>query len=104
MLPDAALSGRTPRRGVPDRGSTLRCDLPFALVWRGASSSFENRDLGGRLFGMGSAGWAKPKQFRLGFKLNARQRSARWCRRVFIWLDLMVMVLKSWTLIYGIDA
>lgn len=56
LLSGAALTGKTPRRGVPDKGRTLRCDLPFAAVVLSGASSLEKTDFDGRLFGMGRAG------------------------------------------------
>jgi hypothetical protein len=58
--------GTTPRRGVPDKGT----DLP--LGDRRGESLSEKIDLGGRLLGMGRAGWAKPKQMRLELRMEDR--------------------------------
>eukprot|EP00956_Cyclotella_meneghiniana_P045080 scaffold352324_cov119-Cyclotella_meneghiniana.AAC.1 len=51
------LSGRTPRRGVPDNGMALPWGLPrAAVVGRDdVSSRFANMDLGGRALGIGRA-------------------------------------------------
>jgi hypothetical protein len=64
--------GTTPRRGVPDRGTDLPLGFPPEGEDRRGESLSEKIDLGGRLLGMGRAGWAKPKQMRLELRMEDR--------------------------------
>ena len=67
------LSGSTPRNGVPDNGMGLPWGSPRAAVVVGSDdvSRFAKMDLGGRAFGIGRAGLAKARQFKVDVKDKA---------------------------------